>query len=882
MTPPITTHTSFRFALFCILALLAVQLFSASSAKVKLSLSDVPLVVQADGYCTLSPISPEVRANKSNLIVEGEVVSQHSFWDSQHRNIYTANLIDVYKVFKGTLSGSQITVITEGGTVGNRKQVVTPALELSEREMGVLFCEPTGIVDAQDGGDTTRSYLAYGSPQGFIRYDVSSHTASEPFQTYSGIETDVYNSITRITGVPPRVVTENHALELSYKKQSHNFTPAAAAVTFFPGIITAGTAQVLTISGSSFGPTQGGGFVEFSNSDDGGATFMRPLATDYVSWSNTEIKVKVPSKGSTTGCAGTGVVRVTDSAGNAATSAAALTITYAYTNINDSGTAAQPDHVNDNGAGGYTFQMESAEFSANAAANAAFLRAMNTWTCATHINWTVGAPTATDTIGLDGVNVVRFDNGGELPVNVAGRASSFYSGCSTGGPFVWQVDEIDVVFDDATAWQFGPAAPSVAQIDFESVALHEIGHLHQLSHINQPGGVMHYIIASGQSQRVLSVNNDVAGGQFIMSRSLVANTCGTGPMTSANGTACAPTAADSSVSGVITDVTGQPLSGVALTLSGGSSARTITDSRGRYQFSNVDIGGFYSVVPSRANYVFTPSIRSFSLLGNHADALFTGAALNVESSNPLDTDIFFVRQQYVDILGREPDSGGLTYWTNELEKCGTDEGCLESRRIGIAAAFFVEEEFQQTGAFIYGLYKGALGRQPRYAEYYADRPRLVLGANLETTKQSFAESFVQRAEFVARYQTNTAAGSFVDALIQNVQQSSGIDLSGLRGDLISKYNAGTNLNQSRSLVLRNVTETAAFRNEAYNPAFVLTEYFGYLRRDPDPGGYDFWLDVLNHREPGNYRGMVCSFITSTEYQTRFSSAVTHGNAECGR
>ena len=444
MISPRKIHrTSFRFALFCILALLALQLFSASSAKVKLTLSEVPLVVQADGYCTLSPISPEVRADKSTLIVEGEVVSRHSFWDSPHQNIYTANLIEVYKVFKGTLSGSQITVITEGGTVGNRKQVVTPALELSEREMGVLFCEPTAIVDSPDSV-ATLSYLAYGSPQGFIRYNLSDHTASEPFKAYPGIETDVYNSIIRITGITPRVVTENQALDFNYQKQSHNLIPAVASVTFFPGIITAGTAQVLTISGSSFGATQGAGFVEFSNSDDGGATFMRPLATDYVSWSNTEIKVKVPSKGSTTGCAGTGVIKVTDSAGNAATSAAALTIQYAYTNINDAGTAAQPDHVNDNGAGGYTFQMESTEFSANAAANAAFLRAMNTWTCATHINWTVGAPTATDTIGLDGVNVVRFDNGGELPVSVAGRASSFYSGCSTGGPFVWQVDEIDV------------------------------------------------------------------------------------------------------------------------------------------------------------------------------------------------------------------------------------------------------------------------------------------------------------------------------------------------------------------------------------------------------------------------------------------------------
>jgi hypothetical protein len=78
-----------------------------------------------------------------------------------------------------------------------------------------------------------------------------------------------------------------------------------------------------------------------------------------------------------------------------------------------------------------------------------------------------------------------------------------------------------------------------------------------------------------------------------------------------------------------------------------------------------------------------------------------------------------------------------------------------------------------------------------------------------------------------------------------------------------------------------VIEQAAFQQREYNAAFVLTEYFAYLRRDPDSRGYAFWLEVLNNREPGNYRGMVCSFITSEEYQNRFSRIVSHSNGECG-
>jgi hypothetical protein len=106
-----------------------------------------------------------------------------------------------------------------------------------------------------------------------------------------------------------------------------------------------------------------------------------------------------------------------------------------------------------------------------------------------------------------------------------------------------------------------------------------------------------------------------------------------------------------------------------------------------------------------------------------------------------------------------------------------------------------------------------------------------------------------------------------------------------------------NAGRSRALILRDVIEIPDFKNtpdpngpryselkqiSQYNPAFVLMQYFGYLRRDVDQGSYDFWLDVVNNREPNNYRGMVCAFITATEYQLRFGSAATRSNADCAR
>jgi len=91
-----------------------------------------------------------------------------------------------------------------------------------------------------------------------------------------------------------------------------------------------------------------------------------------------------------------------------------------------------------------------------------------------------------------------------------------------------------------------------------------------------------------------------------------------------------------------------------------------------------------------------------------------------------------------------------------------------------------------------------------------------------------------------------------------------------------------NNGKTRAQVLLDVIEIAEFKTREYNRSFVLMQYFGYLRRDPDQGGYDFWLNILNNREPNNYRSMVCGFITSAEYQQRFGTVVTRTNADCAQ
>ena len=146
-------------------------------------------------------------------------------------------------------------------------------------------------------------------------------------------------------------------------------------------------------------------------------------------------------------------------------------------------------------------------------------------------------------------------------------------------------------------------------------------------------------------------------------------------------------------------------------MSGTQNRLTITDSQGNYHFDEVATGGTYTVTPSRSNYNFSPSQRAFSQLGNHTEATFVGS-FNGGGQSPLDSDTYFVRQQYLDFLGREPDEAGFNFWVNGIEGCGSDSQCREVAQINTSAAFFLSIEFQQTGYLVERTYKAAFGDAP--------------------------------------------------------------------------------------------------------------------------------------------------------------------------
>ena len=308
-----------------------------------------------------------------------------------------------------------------------------------------------------------------------------------------------------------------------------------------------------------------------------------------------------------------------------------------------------------------------------------------------------------------------------------------------------------------------------------------------------------------------------------------------------------------------------------MNLGGTQNRKTITDADGNYRFAGVQTLGFYTVTPSRVNYSFSPAQTSFSQQGNRTEAMFTGSPVN-NAVNPLNTPEFFVRQHYLDFLGREPDESGFNFWSDQIRSCGGDTACIERRTINVSAAYFLSVEFQNTGGFVDGLYRASLGRAPLFSEFMPDTRTVgqdvVVGlgdweGTLRRNKQAFVAAWVERAVFRAAYDP-LSNDRFVAELISHT----GVSFSQSERDaLVSGLGDGT---LSRADVLRTIVENESFLSARRNEAFVMMEYFGYLRRDPDASGYAFWLNKLSEFN-GNFENaeMVKAFINSGEYRARF-------------
>jgi YVTN family beta-propeller protein len=337
-----------------------------------------------------------------------------------------------------------------------------------------------------------------------------------------------------------------------------------------------------------------------------------------------------------------------------------------------------------------------------------------------------------------------------------------------------------------------------------------------------------------------------------------------------------------SVSGRVVDAAGNGVAGVGVLLSGTQNASAQTDAAGRYVFNFVSTAGTHTVTPQGAGVTFTPQSRTFDNPSWNASASFVTSAAHAS-----DASTFFVTQHYNDFLSREPDAAGLAHWTNEIEQCGPDADCRGLKRQNVSAAFFLSIEFKETGYLVYRSYKASFGdlqNKPvpvTFRQLMTDTQRIgrniIVGqgdwaARLEANKTAFFRGWVQRPEFLAQFPASMSPGDFAAALNRNA----GFVLTQAEFDQLVAALAANNNTAGRAAAVRRVAENSELERRELNKAFVLMEYFGYMRRDPDSPpdedfrGWQFWLKKLDDAQ-GNFINaqMVESFITSIEYRARF-------------
>lgn len=468
--------------------------------------------------CMTYPVSLEERVNGSGTIVLAKPIKSYPYKYQERNLIFTMHEMEVIAWFKNYRSDTKVYVITKGGVLENEAVMAHPSLQIDPHNEYLLFLiQETEFFDKEllDRSPNLAQYSPFTDAQGALVYQDGLYRdlhVEPPRDERATIE-----RIKNITGTDP-LRPDGSLFE------SRPYIPpgqSRSVTSFSPNPTPAGTVLVsdfLTITGTNFGNSAG--TVQYRNADDGGNTWISSgVQSDNVSWNNTQIVNKVAQS------AGTGQIRVVTSNNNTFTSSTTLTIPYAHLCVNSSffnwpeNTRNRIRLVNKNGQGGYTMKY-STSFNGNQSRVESFERALESWQCNTEFNAIVDGTTTINTNANDGTFAVYWSNlgGGTLGICWSYFAATGNSNCQQSNT-VWYLNEFDIGFNSSTNWEYGPAAPTGGKFDFESVALHELGHAHGLGHVINASAVMHFAIGPNTSKRVLSTG-EINGGLAKMAYSV--------------------------------------------------------------------------------------------------------------------------------------------------------------------------------------------------------------------------------------------------------------------------------------------------------------------------------------------------------------------------
>jgi hypothetical protein len=300
-------------------------------------------------------------------------------------------------------------------------------------------------------------------------------------------------------------------------------------------------------------------------------------------------------------------------------------------------------------------------------------------------------------------------------------------------------------------------------------------------------------------------------------------------------------------------------------------------------------GSAISTCPDRVNQFIASNASLDKLTGLPSDTpnrlLFTASL--PATTNPIDNARFFFWQQYVDFLNRDPDNGGLLFYVNILNGCGSDTECIKATRAALSANFFRSAEFGGKGGYVANLFNIVIGQRPKtvaelsdstkverphYAEFTTDLATLSgTDAEVDVKKTQLAEAWLARPE------VQTILGGLTNQqFVQKLETIAGVTLAN-ESTLIANLNNGS---QTRAQVLRAVAESTEVVSKFQLQNFVTMQYIGHLRREPedchgspDPAncGYIFHYNRFGSGgDPHQIENLITrGFIESPEYRHRF-------------
>jgi uncharacterized protein DUF4214 len=232
-------------------------------------------------------------------------------------------------------------------------------------------------------------------------------------------------------------------------------------------------------------------------------------------------------------------------------------------------------------------------------------------------------------------------------------------------------------------------------------------------------------------------------------------------------------------------------------------------------------------------------------------------AFDPRVASAVDDPEFFVRQQYRDLLNREPTSKEVNPVLEQFRNCKPGDASCD--RVAISQNIFHETGFYDRGFFILRIYESGLGHMPGYDEFVAQMTRFrayLDSQQPEAAKVKFIEEFIKSAEFVKRYE-GLSDLEYEEKVLRTSQAGPS---DGLREFMLGR-------GSPRAQILKKIVESDAVSRRTARREFVVMQYFGYLRRDPEPAGLEQWLTILDNT--GDLRQVTSGFVNSIEYRQRF-------------